>query len=79
MTQVRMVREESQSVTLQWCSRDQSKTTALIYSFIFSIPVGFFWQTVENEELQSDINIHDEGVDYDTQNTMSLVYKRVYR
>ena len=29
MTQVRMVREESHSVTTQWCSRDQSKTTAL--------------------------------------------------
>ena len=32
MTEVRVVRE-SHSVTLQWCSCDQSKTTALIRPF----------------------------------------------
>ena len=48
--------------------------------FNFSIPVGFFWQTLENnDEVQSDVNIHDDGVDYETQNTISLVYKKVYR
>ena len=48
--------------------------------FTFSIPVGFFWQTLENnDEVQSDVNIHDDGVEYETQNTISLVYKKVYR
>lgn len=45
---------------------------------LFSTPLGFFWQTVENEELHKDVDLDDEKVNYDTQNTMSLVYKKVF-
>ncbi len=46
---------------------------------VFNLPIGFFWETVETDEGRSEQDLHDDGVDYDTQNTVSLVYKKVYR
>lgn len=46
---------------------------------VFNSSVGFFWQTVDNDESRLDQDIHDEGVNFDTQNTLSLVYKKLYQ
>ena len=54
------------------------QSTNVLY-FDFSLPIGFFWQTIENEEFQSDVNMHADDIEYETQNTISLVYKKVYR
>ena len=44
---------------------------------MFSLPVGFFWATVETDEVLHDHSLADDEVDYETQNTMSLIYKKV--
>ena len=45
---------------------------------VFGLEVGFFWETVETDET-----VHEQyfsgDLDLDTQNTMSLVYKKVFR
>ncbi len=41
--------------------------------------MGFFWQTYDSGELLFDQGLSEQDLDYDTQNTMSLVYKKVYR
>ncbi|XP_013420923.1 uncharacterized protein LOC106181165 isoform X1 [Lingula anatina] len=46
---------------------------------VFGTPVGFFYQSVESDECQADVGINDDGVNYETQNTMSLVYKKIYQ
>ncbi len=46
---------------------------------MLAIPPGFFWHTVESEDATYDTGLSDEDVNYDTQNTMSLIYKKVYR
>ncbi|XP_071958654.1 dynein axonemal assembly factor 8-like [Antedon mediterranea] len=47
---------------------------------VFNAPVGFFWQTLESENLTSDT---ESSVSYDNvndvQNTMSLIYKSIYQ
>ena len=46
---------------------------------VLSLHVGFFWQVLDSDDtafVQSD---NDDAVDNDTQTTMSLVYKKVYR
>ncbi|CAH1795909.1 unnamed protein product [Owenia fusiformis] len=45
----------------------------------FGANVGFFWQTIENEEAFFDNNMELDSVGYETQNTMSLIYKKVYK
>ncbi|ESO90664.1 hypothetical protein LOTGIDRAFT_233665 [Lottia gigantea] len=45
---------------------------------IFKMATGYFWQTVDNEESKLDQGLDEESVDYETQNTMSLVYKKIY-
>ena len=45
---------------------------------MFNIPVGFLWQTVDNDEMTCDLECHDNDVSYETQNTMSLVYKKIF-
>ena len=45
---------------------------------IFSLPVGFFWVTMETEDEPScDYDLNDGTVGYDTQNTMSLINEKV--
>ena len=46
---------------------------------VFNSPVGFFWQTVDNEESSFDHGLADCDVNYDTQVTMSLVYKKIFQ
>lgn len=46
---------------------------------VFNTPVGFFWQTVDNEESSFDHGLGDSEVNYDTQVTMSLVYKKIFQ
>lgn len=46
---------------------------------VFNTSVGFFFQTIDNEELCADITTNDSGISYDTQNTMSLIYKRIFQ
>lgn len=46
---------------------------------VFNTPVGFFWQTVDNEESSFDHGLCDSEVNYDTQVTMSLVYKKIFQ
>lgn len=46
---------------------------------VFNTPVGFFWQTVDNEESSFDHGLGDSEVNYDTQLTMSLVYKKIFQ
>ena len=46
---------------------------------VFTAPVGFFWQTIENTETFYEANQYITDVNFETQTTMSLVYKKVYR
>ncbi|XP_033757946.1 uncharacterized protein LOC117340288 isoform X2 [Pecten maximus] len=46
---------------------------------VFNTSVGFFFQTVDNEDSSADLIINDAGVNYDTQNTMSLIYKKIFQ
>ncbi|XP_055867337.1 dynein axonemal assembly factor 8-like isoform X2 [Biomphalaria glabrata] len=46
---------------------------------IFNIPVGFCWQTVDNDETWCDMECHDDSINYETQNTMSLIYKKIFQ
>lgn len=46
---------------------------------VFNSSVGFFWQTVDSDEGRLDQDLHDEGMSYDTQNTLSLIYKKIYQ
>ncbi|KAH9504288.1 hypothetical protein Btru_064554 [Bulinus truncatus] len=46
---------------------------------MFNIPVGFYWQTVDNDETWCDIDCRDEDINYETQNTMSLIYKKIFQ
>ncbi|XP_052805856.1 dynein axonemal assembly factor 8-like isoform X2 [Mya arenaria] len=46
---------------------------------VFNTSVGFFWQTVDSDETRSDQDLHDNGVNFDTQNTLSLIYKKIYQ
>ena len=48
-------------------------------SKVFGLEVGFFWETIETEEGEKDHCLCDKDVDYETQNTMSLIYKNIYR
>ena len=45
---------------------------------VFGLDMGFFWETVDSDELVHDQYFNND-LDYDTQNTMSLVYKKVFR
>ena len=45
---------------------------------LFGMKVGFFWHTIETESSIHDIVGSDTEVNNDTQNTMSLVYKKIY-
>ena len=45
---------------------------------VFNLAAGFFWHTIENDDTHAEVDLHDDDIDYDTQNTMSLVYKKVY-
>ncbi|XP_060589717.1 dynein axonemal assembly factor 8-like [Ruditapes philippinarum] len=46
---------------------------------VFNSSVGFFWQTVDSDEASLDQDLHDEGINFDTQNTISLIYKKIYQ
>lgn len=46
---------------------------------VFNTKVGFFWQTVDSDESLMDQNLNDENVQYETQNTMSLIYQRIFK
>ena len=46
---------------------------------VLKLPVGFFWQMLDSDDVAFVQNVSDDAVDYDTQTTMSLVYKKVYR
>ena len=46
---------------------------------VFNISVGFFWQTIDSDEARLDQDLHDEDVIFDTQNTLSLIYKKIYQ
>ena len=46
---------------------------------VFNMSVGFFWQTVDSEEARQDLDLHDDDVNYDIQNTISLIYKKIYQ
>ncbi|OWF38942.1 uncharacterized protein LOC110465662 [Mizuhopecten yessoensis] len=46
---------------------------------VFNTSVGFFFQTVDNEDSSADLTFNDDGVNYDTQNTMSLIYKKIFQ
>ena len=46
---------------------------------VFNSTVGFFWQTVDSEEPLYDQTLNDSDVNYDTQVTMSLIYKKIFR
>ena len=46
---------------------------------VFGLEVGFFWQTVDSDEACHEQYFQSAALDYDTQNTMSLIYKRVFR
>ncbi|XP_053408690.1 dynein axonemal assembly factor 8-like isoform X2 [Mercenaria mercenaria] len=46
---------------------------------VFNSSVGFFWQTVDSDEARLDQDLHDEGISFDTQNTLSLIYKKIYQ
>ncbi|KAL3885198.1 hypothetical protein ACJMK2_025289 [Sinanodonta woodiana] len=46
---------------------------------VFNTSVGFFWQTVDCAEGFLDQNLNDENVSYDTQITMSLIYKKIFQ
>ncbi|XP_071094592.1 dynein axonemal assembly factor 8-like [Haliotis cracherodii] len=46
---------------------------------VFNTPVGFFWQTVDSDDGHFDVPLHDSDVNYETQNTMSLIYKKIFR
>lgn len=48
-------------------------------SKVFNTSVGFFWQTVDSEEGRLDQPINYDDVIYDVQNTMSLVYKKIFK
>ena len=48
-------------------------------SKVFNTAVGFFWQTVDSDESRLDQDINDKDVTYDVQNTMSLVYKKIFQ
>ena len=47
-------------------------------SKVFNTSVGFFWQTVDSDEGRLDQPINDNDVSCDIQNTMSLVYKKIF-
>ena len=47
-------------------------------SKVFNTSVGFFWQTVDSDEGRLDQPINDSEVSCDVQNTMSLVYKKIF-
>ncbi|KAK3592482.1 hypothetical protein CHS0354_014980 [Potamilus streckersoni] len=46
---------------------------------VFNTSVGFFWQTVDCAEGFLDQNLNDEDESYDTQITMSLIYKKIFQ
>ncbi|XP_046582634.1 dynein axonemal assembly factor 8-like [Haliotis rubra] len=46
---------------------------------VFNTPVGFFWQTVDSDDGHFEVTLHDTDVNYETQNTMSLIYKKIFR
>ncbi|XP_060073808.1 dynein axonemal assembly factor 8-like [Ylistrum balloti] len=46
---------------------------------VFNTSVGFFFQTVDSDDSSADLIINDSGVNYDTQNTMSLIYKKIFQ
>jgi hypothetical protein len=46
---------------------------------VFNSSVGFFWQTVDSDEASLDQDLHDEEINFDTQNTISLIYKKIYQ
>ena len=48
-------------------------------SKVFNMSVGFFWQTVDSDEPLMDQELHDKDVNFDTQNTLSLIYKKIYQ
>lgn len=48
-------------------------------SKVFNSSVGFFWQTVDSDESRLDQDLHDDGINLDTQNTISLIYKKIYQ
>lgn len=54
-------------------------TDVLAARKIFNIPIGFYWQTVDNDESWCDVEDHDDDVCYETQNTMSLIYKKIFQ
>lgn len=42
---------------------------------LFNVDVGFFWQTVHSGESCCD----NSSVEFDTENTMSIIYKKIYQ
>ena len=44
---------------------------------VFSLQVGFFWTSIESEDMWHDYYFKDDAINYDTQNTMSLIYNKV--
>ncbi|KAJ8321417.1 hypothetical protein KUTeg_001030 [Tegillarca granosa] len=45
---------------------------------VFNSSVGFFFQTVDSDETFCDQIYNESSVKYDTQNTMSLIYKKIF-
>ena len=45
---------------------------------VFNTSVGFYWQTVDSDDGYYEIDAHDQHVNYETQNTMSLIYKKIF-
>lgn len=46
---------------------------------VFNTSVGYFWQTADSDESRLDQDLHDDDVCFDTQNTLSLIYKKIYQ
>ena len=46
---------------------------------VFGLPIGFFWQMIEGEDVVVVQDECDDSVDRNTQTTMSLIDREVYR
>ena len=46
---------------------------------VFGLEVGFFWETVDSDETVHEQYFSPEDLELDTQTTVSLAYKQVFR
>ena len=64
-----------------WCCVFQVNSDPVAVRKVFGLEVGFFWPTFDTDEQVHDVSESSPpaSLGFDTQVTMSLIYKRIYR